>query len=123
MGHEQTPFQIRRLRSVARSASTPRISKPWWPANIVQPKGAPNILLIMTDDQGCGVPGTFGGVIPTPIGEAAGKRARAYERSARTGGLRRVRGNSHHTSRKVLDDGTSSARLFRELDAGIIPSA
>ena len=57
------------------------------------------------------------------IGEAAGKRARAYERSARAAGLRRVRGSSHHTSLKVLDDGTSSARLFRELDAGIIPSA
>jgi arylsulfatase A-like enzyme len=41
-------------------------SKPWWPANIVPPKGAPNILLIMTDDQGYGVSGTFGGVIPTP---------------------------------------------------------
>jgi len=32
----------------------------------VPPKGAPNVLLIMTDDQGYGVPGTFGGVIPTP---------------------------------------------------------
>jgi hypothetical protein len=41
-------------------------SKPWWPPRVVPPKGAPNILLIMTDDQGYGVPGTFGGVIPTP---------------------------------------------------------
>lgn len=41
-------------------------SKPWWPPNIVPPKGAPNVLLIMTDDQGYGVSGTFGGVIPTP---------------------------------------------------------
>jgi arylsulfatase len=41
-------------------------SKPWWPPRVVPPKGAPNILLIMTDDQGFGVPGTFGGVIPTP---------------------------------------------------------
>ena len=41
-------------------------SKPWWPPNIVPPKGAPNILLIMTDDQGYGISGTFGGVIPTP---------------------------------------------------------
>jgi arylsulfatase A-like enzyme len=32
----------------------------------VPPKGAPNVLLIMTDDQGHGVSGTFGGVIPTP---------------------------------------------------------
>jgi arylsulfatase A-like enzyme len=33
---------------------------------VVPPKGAPNILLIMTDDAGYGVSGTFGGVIPTP---------------------------------------------------------
>ena len=30
------------------------------------PKGAPNILLIMTDDVGFAAPSTFGGVIPTP---------------------------------------------------------
>jgi arylsulfatase A-like enzyme len=41
-------------------------SKPWWPPRIVPPKGAPNVLLIMTDDQGFGAPSTFGGVIPTP---------------------------------------------------------
>lgn len=41
-------------------------SKPWWAPRIVPPKKAPNILLIMTDDAGFGVPGTFGGVIPTP---------------------------------------------------------
>ncbi len=41
-------------------------SKPWWPPRIVPPKGAPNVLLIMTDDVGFGAPGTFGGVIPTP---------------------------------------------------------
>jgi len=41
-------------------------STPWWPPRVVPPKGAPNILLIMTDDQGYGAPGTFGGVIPTP---------------------------------------------------------
>jgi arylsulfatase len=41
-------------------------SRPYWPARIEPPKGAPNILLIMTDDSGYGVPGTFGGVIPAP---------------------------------------------------------
>ena len=41
-------------------------SKPWWPPNITPPKGAPNILVIMTDDQGYGISSTFGGVIPTP---------------------------------------------------------
>jgi arylsulfatase A-like enzyme len=43
-----------------------RDSKPWWPPRVVPPKGAPNVLLIMTDDQGYGVNGTVGGVIPTP---------------------------------------------------------
>lgn len=41
-------------------------SKPAWPARVVPPKGAPNILVIMTDDVGFGAPSTFGGVIPTP---------------------------------------------------------
>ncbi|MEK1892664.1 MAG: arylsulfatase [Rhizobium sp.] len=41
-------------------------SQPWWAPRIVPPKGAPNVLLIMTDDQGFGAPSTFGGVIPTP---------------------------------------------------------
>ena len=41
-------------------------SKPYWPATIVPPKGAPNVLLIITDDAGYGVSSTFGGVIPTP---------------------------------------------------------
>ena len=41
-------------------------SKPWWPPRVVPPKGAPNVLLIMTDDEGFGAPSTFGGVTPTP---------------------------------------------------------
>ena len=43
-----------------------RESKPCWTPRIVPPKGAPNVLLIMTDDAGFGVSSTFGGVIPTP---------------------------------------------------------
>jgi arylsulfatase A-like enzyme len=41
-------------------------SKPYWPARIVPPKDAPNVLLILTDDVGFAAPSTFGGVIPTP---------------------------------------------------------
>jgi hypothetical protein len=41
-------------------------SKSAWPARVVPPKGAPNILLILTDDVGFGAPSTFGGVISTP---------------------------------------------------------
>ena len=50
-------------------------SKAWWPPRVVPPKGAPNVLLIMTDDAGYGVSSTFGGVIPTP----------ALDRIAKTG--------------------------------------
>ena len=41
-------------------------SKSWWAPRIVPPKDAPNVLLIITDDSGFGVPSTFGGVVPTP---------------------------------------------------------
>jgi arylsulfatase len=41
-------------------------SQPWWAPRIVPPKDAPNVLLIITDDSGFGVPSTFGGVVPTP---------------------------------------------------------
>ena len=41
-------------------------SRPWWAPRVVPPKGAPNVLLVLVDDAGFGVPSTFGGVIPTP---------------------------------------------------------
>jgi arylsulfatase A-like enzyme len=59
-------------------------SKTWWPPRVVPPTGAPNVLLIMTDDQGYGVSGTFGGVIATP----------ALDRIANAG-LRYTQFNSH----------------------------
>ena len=43
-----------------------RNSTPYWQPRVVPPKGAPNILLILTDDVGFAAPSTFGGVIPTP---------------------------------------------------------
>jgi arylsulfatase len=53
-------------------------STPYWPPRVVPPKGAPNILLIMTDDQGYGVSGTFGGVIPTPAMDRIAKAGLRY---------------------------------------------
>jgi len=41
-------------------------------------KGAPNVLLIMTDDSGYGVPSTFGGVIPTPALDRIAKNGLRY---------------------------------------------
>jgi arylsulfatase A-like enzyme len=53
-------------------------SKTWWPPRQVPPKGAPNVLLIMTDDQGYGVSGTFGGVVPTPALDRIAKAGLRY---------------------------------------------
>jgi len=53
-------------------------SKPWWPPTIAPRKGAPNVLLILTDDQGYGVSGTFGGVIPTPALDRVAKAGLRY---------------------------------------------
>ena len=53
-------------------------SKPWWAPRIVPPKEAPNILLIITDDAGFGVPSTFGGVIPTPTMDRIAKSGLRY---------------------------------------------
>jgi arylsulfatase len=53
-------------------------SKPAWPARVVPPKGAPNIVLIMTDDAGFAVPSTFGGVIPTPALDRIAKNGLRY---------------------------------------------
>src|SRR5438874_4518001 len=61
---KQLPPPPAKFGGVIKEAATD--SKPWWPPRVVPPKGAPNVLLIMTDDQGYGVPSTFGGVIPTP---------------------------------------------------------
>ena len=77
-------------------------SKAWWAPRIVPPKGAPNVLLIMTDDVGFGAPGTFGGVVPTP----------ALDRIAKNG-LRYT--NFHSTSlcsptRAAIDHGTQPSR-------------
>src|SRR5262249_47694245 len=57
---------------------TAQDSKPWWAPRVVPPKGAPNVLLIMTDDAGFGVPSTFGGVIPTPTMDRVAKAGLRY---------------------------------------------
>ena len=45
---------------------------------VVPPRGAPNVLLIMTDDRGYGAPGTFGGAIPTPAMDRIAKMGLLY---------------------------------------------
>jgi len=53
-------------------------STPYWPMRIVPPKGAPNVLLIMIDDEGFGAPSTFGGLIPTPTMDRIAKMGLRY---------------------------------------------
>ncbi len=53
-------------------------SKAFWPPKVVPPAGAPNVLLIMTDDAGYGVSSTFGGVIPTPAMDRVAKAGLRY---------------------------------------------
>ncbi len=55
-------------------------SKYWWAPRIVPPKQAPNVLLIITDDAGFGVPSTFGGVIPTPTMDRIASEGLRYNR-------------------------------------------
>src|SRR5881296_1905567 len=78
-------------------------SKPYWPPRVVPPKGAPNVLLIMTDDQGYGVSGTFGGVVPTPALDriaAAGLRYTEFNSTALCSPTRAAlnTGRNHHSA-------------------------
>lgn len=77
-------------------------SKPYWPPSVAPPKGAPNVLLIMTDDQGYGVSGTFGGVIPTPAMDRianAGLRYTQFHSTALCSPTRAalITGRNHHS--------------------------
>jgi arylsulfatase len=78
-------------------------SKPCWNPKVVPPKGAPNILLIMTDDSGFGVPSTFGGVIPTPALDriaANGLRYTNFSSTALCSPTRAalITGRNHHSA-------------------------
>ena len=77
-------------------------STPWWPPRIVPPKGAPNVLLIMTDDQGYGVPSTFGGVIPTPNLDRIAKAGLRYIAVPFDGALLADAGSADHRPQPPL---------------------
>ena len=78
-------------------------SKPWWAPRVAPPKGAPNVLLIMTDDVGFGAPSTFGGVIPTPALDRianAGLRYTNFHSTALCSPTRAaiITGRNHHSA-------------------------
>ncbi|WP_176590312.1 arylsulfatase [Sphingobium sp. EM0848] len=74
------------LPAVAQDASAQKVygrtpaesSAPSWPQPVRAAKGAPNILLIMTDDVGFGSSSTFGGPVPTPTFDALAKVGLRY---------------------------------------------
>ena len=78
-------------------------SKPWWAPRVVPPNKAPNILLIMTDDSGFGVPSTFGGVIPTPAMDRLARAGLRYNNICSTALCSPTRaalitGRNHHSA-------------------------
>jgi arylsulfatase len=78
-------------------------SKPWWAPRVVPPKDAPNVLLIITDDAGFGVPSTFGGVIPTPTMDRIASEGLRYNRMFSTALCSPTRaalitGRNHHSA-------------------------
>jgi len=77
-------------------------STPWWAPRIVPPATAPNVLLILTDDAGFGVPSTFGGVIPTPTMDRIANEGLRYTRMFSTSLCSPTRaalitGRNHHS--------------------------
>jgi arylsulfatase len=81
---------------------TAKESTPDFPKGIEAPKGAPNVLLIMTDDVGFGASSTFGGPIPTPTYDKlakAGLRYNMFHTTALCSPSRAalIAGRNHHT--------------------------
>ena len=79
-----------------------KTSRPYWDPRVVPPKGAPNVLLIMTDDAGYGVSSTFGGVIPTPTMDQlarVGLRFTQFHSTALSSPTRAaiITGRNHHS--------------------------
>jgi arylsulfatase len=92
----QPPFKGKIGRTV-------KDSTPDFPKDVEAPKGAPNILLIMTDDVGFGASNTFGGPIPTPTFQRladSGLRYNMYHTTALCSPTRAalITGRNHHTN-------------------------
>ena len=67
----ETPFQ-------GKIETTAKASTPDFPKGIEAPKGAPNVLLILTDDIGFGASSVFGGPIQTPNFQRLADRGLRY---------------------------------------------
>ncbi|CAM2998717.1 arylsulfatase [Prescottella defluvii] len=95
--------------------------KPEWPVGPAAPEGAPNVLVIMTDDVGYGASSTFGGPIPTPTFDLLAERGLRYSQFHTTAMCSPTRaalmtGRNHHlvasgrvTEMALAYDGYTSA--------------
>ena len=91
----QAPFQ-------GKANLRPSESVKDFPEEVSAPDGAPNVLLILTDDVGFGASSTFGGPIPTPTFDRlanAGLRYNQFHTTALCSPTRAalITGRNHHT--------------------------
>ena len=82
---------------------TTKESKLDFPKQVEAPKGAPNILVILTDDVGFGASSTFGGPIPTPTFDRLAKAGLRYNQFHTTALCSPTRaallsGRNHHSA-------------------------
>jgi arylsulfatase len=82
---------------------TVKESLPDFPKEVRAPQGAPNVLLIMTDDVGFGASSTYGGPIPTPTMDRLAKDGLRYNQFHTTALCSPTRaalitGRNHHTA-------------------------
>ncbi|MEQ8846657.1 arylsulfatase [Botrimarina sp.] len=81
---------------------TPAESEKDFPDEVAAPDGAPNVLIILTDDVGFGASSTFGGPIPTPTFDRlanSGLRYNQFHTTALCSPTRAalITGRNHHT--------------------------
>ena len=115
---------------------TVKDSTPDFPEEVHAPKGAPNVLLIMTDDVGFGASSTFGGPVPPPTMDRLAKQGLRYTQFHTTALCSPTRaallsGRNHHSDCQCKRDrrthgspnhGTPSGKWNRqEVGAPIIP--
>src|SRR5947209_18028158 len=84
-----------------------------FPQEVQAPKGAPNILLILTDDVGFGASSPFGGPIPTPTMDRLAKEGLRYTQFNTTALCSPTRaallsGRNHHSAATgiIMEAGT-----------------
>jgi len=82
---------------------TAAASTPDFPAPVRAPQGAPNVLLVLTDDVGFGASSAFGGSIPTPTLDRLARDGLRYNRFHTTALCSPTRaalitGRNHHTA-------------------------